>query len=191
MYNKDKIYIEIDNMEKYEVIYGKISKHCELWIGGSKDFSIPEDGGDNRRCETGVYKFLENHTLKDLIKELGELCCHVTFKDYETKEVIHCVGKVTISFDKVDFVKIGTFEKLDKIKQLKTEFGYCKSYDVTSRGIKGPRPIEGMSAKNMGFVEVIILVSNSLDNLVKLYSLVENKVLEIDSKLEVDFEMFD
>ena len=48
-----------------------------------------------------------------------------------------------------------------------------------------------MSAKNMGFVEVIILVSNSLDNLVKLDLLVENKVLEIDSKLEVDFEMFD
>ena len=48
-----------------------------------------------------------------------------------------------------------------------------------------------MSEKNMGFVEVIILVSNSLDNLVKLDSLVENKVFEIDSKFEVDFEMFD
>ena len=191
MYNKDKICIEIDNMEKYDVIYGKIIKHCDLWIGGQKDLSIPRDGSDNRRCETGVYKFLENHTLNDLIKELGELCYYVTFKDYETKEVIRCVGKVNISFDKVDFVKIGTFEKLDKIKQLKTEFGYCKSYDVTSKGIKGPRPIEGMSAKNMGFVEVIILVSNSLDNLVKLDLLVENKVLEIDSKLEVDFEMFD
>lgn len=190
MYNKDKICIEIDNMEKYDVIYGKVIKHCELWIGGSKDLSIPRDGSDNRRHETGVYKFLENHTLKDLIKELGELCCHVTFKDYGTKDVIHYVGKVTISFDKVDFVKIGTFEKLDKIKHLKTEWGYCKSHDVTSRGIKGPRPIEGMSAKNMGFVEVIILVSNSLDNLVKLDLLVENKVLEIDSKLEVDFEMF-
>ena len=37
MYNKDKICIEIDNMEKYDVIYSKIIKHCELWIGGQKD----------------------------------------------------------------------------------------------------------------------------------------------------------
>ena len=37
MYNKDKICIEIDNMEKYDVIYGKIIKHCELWIVGQKD----------------------------------------------------------------------------------------------------------------------------------------------------------
>ncbi|WP_405291091.1 hypothetical protein [Methanobrevibacter sp.] len=187
--NEEKICIEIDNMEMYGNIYNRIIKHCELCEGGPKDFSIPGDGDNDWRYECGVYKFLENHALKDLVKELGELCAYVTLKDCDTKEVIHSVGKIIISFDKIDLIKIGTFEKLDKLKQLKTEFGYCKSYDVDSLGIKGPRPIEGMSARNMGFRDVIILVSNSLDNLVKLDLLIENQVLDIDSNFEVDFDM--
>ena len=118
-YNKEKICIEIDNMEMYENIYTKIIKHSELYVrGGPGDMEHQRYSNTDWRNKDGCYKFIENHSYKDLVKELGELCRYVKFKDYDTGEIILYIDKATVNFDKVDFIKPGTFNKFNK--------GYCK-----------------------------------------------------------------
>ena len=44
---------------------------------------------------------------------------------------------------------------------------------------------------NGGYSEVIYLISDSIDNIIDLELLVENKVLEIDSNFKVEFRLFE
>lgn len=185
MYKKNKIIIEIDDMDKFAEIIPIVKRNCELQMGGSGDFDIQGKANNDNRAKFGIYKFDENHTLKELINELGELCKYVTFKDIDSKEVLQYIGRIIISFDKIESIKFGTFDKLDELKVLKTEFGYCKGYKPNIR------LMEGTYAVNMRYSESIYLISDSLDNLIKLDSIIENKLLKFDSNFELDFELVD
>ena len=46
-------------------------------------------------------------------------------------------------------------------------------------------------AVNMGFSEVIYLVSDSLDNLVKLDFLIEKELLDFDPNFKFEFDLID
>lgn len=183
--NNKEIIIEIDNMDKYREIYSIITKHCEPQSGGPKDIDRQGNGNGDYRKEFGIYKFDENQTFKDLINDLGELCKYVTFIDRDSGDVLQYIGKLIISFDKIKYIKVGTHNKIDELRTLKTEFGYCKG--------KKPdiRIMETTHAVNMGFSEVIYLISDSLDNLVKLDLLIEKELLDFDSNFEFEFDLFD
>ena len=185
MYEKNKIIIEIDDMDKFAEIRSIVNRHCELQSGGSGDFDIQGKSNKDNRAKFGIYKFDDDSTLKDLINELGELCKYVTFKDIDSKEVLQYIGRIIISFDKIESIKVGTLDKLDEIRVLKSELGYCKGYKPDIR------IMETSNAVNMGYSEVIYLVSDSLDKLVKLDLLVEDKLFEFDSNIELDFELVD
>ena len=89
-------------------------------------------------------------------------------------------GRIIIRFDKNKSIKVGTMDKLDELKVLKTEFGYCEGYKPLLRNVDGCFPVIN--------TEEIYLVSDSLDNLIKLDSIIQNKLLEFDPNLELDFE---
>ena len=182
---KNKIIIEINDMVKYDELSDIISNHCELQIWGSGDFDSRKQINNDRRAKCGVYKFIENHTAKDLFKELGILCRYVTFRDADSKKVLGYVGTIIISFDKVKHIKIGTFKKIDELKKFKTDLGYCKGNKPLFR------PMEDMDIVNMEHSELIYLISDSIDNIIELEGIVEERILEIDPNFKVDFRLFD
>lgn len=185
MYKKNKLIIEIDDMDKFNETMAIVTRHCELQMGRSGDFDIQGKSNNDNKVKFGIYKFYEKHTLKDLINELGELSKYLTFKDVDSKEILPYIGRIIISFDKIESIKVGTYDKLDELKVLKTEFGYCKGYKPNIR------LMEATYAVNMGYSEVIYLVSDSLENLIKLDSIIENKLLTFDSDFELNFELID
>lgn len=185
MYNKNEIIIEIDNMAKYDEITFVISKHCKLQSGGPKDLYIRGNSNNDYRSEFGIYKFIENHNVNDLIGDLRMLCKYVTFKDIDSKKMLQYIGTLIISFDNIKFLKSGTLKKLDELKTLKTDLGSCKGNKPFLR------PMETCHLVNLNYFELIYLISNSIDNIIELEKLVENKVLDIDSNFKVEFRLFD
>lgn len=179
MYKKDKIIIEIDDTDNFTEIKHIINRHCEFQKDKFTYSNIQCKCNKENRANL-VLKFNDRHTLKDLINELYELCKYVTFKDIDSKEVLPYTGRIIIRFDKNKSIKIGTMDKLDELKVLKTEFGYCEGYKPLLQNVDGCSPVIN--------TEEIYLVSDSLDNLIKLDSIIQNKLLEFDPNLELDFE---
>ena len=185
MYDKKEIIIEINDMSKYDKISNIINRYCMLQSGGPKDLDIPGRGNGDYRPEFGIYKFNGGHDVNDLIKDLKMLCKYVTFKDIDSKKILQYIGTLIISFVNIKYLKPGTLKKLDEIKVLKTEFGYCKGNKPFMR------PMETSHLINSGYSELIYLISDSIDNIIDLELLVENKVLEIDPNFKVEFRLFD
>ena len=126
--------------------------------------------------------------LNVLIEALNRLNTGYAIRDEDTHEMIveieHLI-KLDIKFDNVKFIKEGTYEKIDEINHLKTEFGICKIYNPNFR------PIENISIENMEIrPETIYLFSDSEENLSKLKTLVFEKIKEIDSDLEIEVKPF-
>ena len=172
-------------MTKYEEIKPIIARHCEFQMGGSMEFDAQGISSGDWIPEQGIYKFIENHSVDDLIKDLKMLCKYVTFKDIDSKKILQYIGTLIISFVNIKYLKPGTLKKLDEIKVLKTEFGYCKGNKPFMR------PMETSHLINSGYSELIYLISDSIDNIIDLELLVENKVLEIDPNFKVEFRLFD
>lgn len=126
--------------------------------------------------------------LNDLVEELNQLNTGYALRDEDTEELIveleHVIA-LNIKFDKVKFLKEGTYEKIDELNHLKTEFGICKGYNPNFRAVEN-QSIENMEVKP----ETIYLFSDSEENLSKLKTLISDKILEIDPDFEIDFEQF-
>ena len=126
--------------------------------------------------------------LNDLIEEMNQLDTGYAIRDEDTHEMIVEIEHLmvlNIKFDNVKFIKRGTFEKIDEINHLKTEFGICKNYNPNFR------PVENISIENMDIKpETIYLFSDSQENLSKLKSLIFEKIMEIDSNLEIEVLQF-
>lgn len=182
-YKKDKIIIKINNSDKYPEIKDILNKFCDF-SSESENLS-KRYGKKENQIKHGVYKFKENHTLKELIKNLGKLCKYVTFKDIDSNKKLPYIGKLTIRFDKIDYVKTGTLNKIDELKKFKSDLGYCRGFK------KNFRPMETSDARFINYAEYIFLVSASLENLLKLNLLLEDKLLKFDSNFELDFDLVD
>lgn len=122
--------------------------------------------------------------LNDLIEEMNGLNTGYAIRDEDTHEMVveieHLMA-LNIKFDKVKYIKEGTFKKIDEMNHLKTEFGICKTYNPNFR------PVENMSIENMDIKpEIIYLFSDSAENLSKLKTFVSEKIMEIDPDLEMD-----
>lgn len=126
--------------------------------------------------------------LNDLIEEMNQLNTGYAIRDEDTHEMIveieHLMA-LRIKFDNVKSIKKGTYEKIDGLNHLKTEFGICKNYNPNFR------PVENMSIENMKIEpETIYLFSDSAENLSKLKAFVFEKIMEIDPNLEIEIEPF-
>ena len=126
--------------------------------------------------------------LNDLIEELNQLNTLYSLRDEDTGEIILKIEQVIaldIKFGNVKFLKEGTYEKIDAMNHLKTEFGICKNYNPNFR------PLENISIENTDVnPETIYLFSDSAENLSKLKTLVSQKINDIDSNLEIETKPF-
>ena len=80
----------------------------------------------------------------------------------------------------------GTYEKIDAFNHLKTEFGICKNYNPRFRSV------ENISIENKPLEpETIYLFSESPEDLSKLKTLISQKIMEIDSNIEIETKYFE
>ena len=129
-----------------------------------------------------------NRQLDMLIDELNGFDADYVLGDDDTKEIIVTidhVGKLFIKFDNIKTLHKGTFEKINQLKQLKSEFGYCK-------GFRPPfRPMEGNSIEDMNVPpEIVYLISDSEENLMKLNDHISRQILEINPDFICEFKVF-
>jgi hypothetical protein len=125
-----------------------------------------------------------NKKLNDLIEEIDQLNTEYAIRDENTHEMvveIEHVLALNITFDNVESIKKGTYEKIDEMNYLKTEFGICKGYNPNFR------PIENESIENKVVrPETLYLFSDSSENLLKLKELISAKIMEIDPNLKIE-----
>ena len=126
--------------------------------------------------------------LDMLIDELKQLDTDYAIRDEDSGKIIEYikfVGVFNIKFDNMNCIKAGTYEKIDKLKSFKTEFGLCKGYKPNFR------PMESQSLEDKAIKpENIYLFCHSQEDLMKLKEIVYEKILEIDTDLEVEFKQF-
>ena len=125
-----------------------------------------------------------NKKLNDLIKELDQLNTNYAIRNEDTAELIveieHVIA-LDIKFDNVKFIEEGTYEKIDKINHLKTDFGICKLYNPSFR------PLENKSIANIRVEpELVYLFSDSEENLSKFKTIVVEKIMKINPDFEIE-----
>ncbi len=126
--------------------------------------------------------------LNNLIEELNQMNCDYCLVNEDTREFIEYVqfvGSVDIKFDNLTEIPKGTYKKIDELKYLKTEFGYCKGYMPTFRPLEG-KPINNKEIKD----EHIYVFSNSDENMAKLREVICKKIMEINADLIVEHRQF-
>lgn len=126
--------------------------------------------------------------VNDLIGELNGLDVdYILGPDHPGKLLVtlDCGGQITVKFDNLKTLEKGTFKKIDELKILRTDFGYCKGFKPNFR------PIEGNSTENFEIEpEIIYIVSDTEENLFKLRDYVTDRVMEINPDFEVEFTLF-
>lgn len=126
--------------------------------------------------------------LNDLIAKFNALNVDYVLGNDDTKEVIvtiDFVGKIFIRFDNIKVVKKGTFKKINELKTYRCDLGYCKGFKPKFR------PLEDESIEELKIPpEIIYLVSDCEENLLKFRDLISEKIMELDSDFIVDFKVF-
>jgi hypothetical protein len=126
--------------------------------------------------------------LNELIDELDEMDTDYAIRDEDTGKMIvyvEFVGALDIMFDNIRSVKEGTYEKIDELKSLKTEFGLCKGYKPSFRPMES-QPIENKNIKP----ESIYLFCHSQEALMMLKDTLSKRILEIDPDFKLAFRQF-
>ena len=129
-----------------------------------------------------------NKKLDEMIGELELLDADVMLRDEKAGKFlmnVHHGGILSIKFDNIKTIKEGTFKKIDRIKTLKTENGYCRGFKPSFR------PIEPSSIENV-YVnpEVIYLLSRTSENLSKLKDEIFDEILKIDPDFKLEFNVY-
>ena len=86
----------------------------------------------------------------------------------------------------MNFIKEGTYEKIDELKNFKSEFGICRGYKPNFRLMEGQH-YENLNNKPEG----IYLLCRSQENLMQLKELLSEKIMEIDPDFVIEFIQFD
>lgn len=88
-------------------------------------------------------------------------------------------------FDKLKTIEKDTFKKIDKLKSINADFGYCKGFKPYFR------PIDGNSIGDVRVrLEVIYITADSGEKLLKLMYYLTEGVNEIHPGFEVEFTWF-
>ena len=130
-----------------------------------------------------------DNQINDLIEELNKTGAYYSLKDEDTGELlvwINSVGEMNIKFDKIKIIPEGTYEKIDELKYLKTEFGSCRGYKPKFRPVEG-KPIEKVDI----IPEPIYMFCDSQDDLLKLKDYLSEKIMEINPDFELEFKILE
>ena len=130
-----------------------------------------------------------DNQINDLIEELNKTGAYYSLKDEDTGELlvwINSVGEMNIKFDKIKIIPEGTYEKIDELKYLKTEFGSCRGYKPKFR------PLEGKPIENVDIIpEPIYMFCDSREDLLKLKDYLYEKIMGINPDLELEFKILE
>lgn len=193
---KRKYVIGIINDEKISEVNNILHKYASLTKESSSHMFFMKQPIDPSKVSQDVTMFtMESESdekmdekVKDLIDELEGLNTEYVLRDDETGKFLVTVGyggQVSIKFGHVESIPKGTFEKIDELKSLHTDFGYCKGFKPNFR------PFEGVSVVDLEIEpEIIYIVADSEENLFKFRDYVIQKVREIDPTLKTKFTLF-
>ena len=126
--------------------------------------------------------------LRGLMEELDKFDTYYSIKDSETGKiytVITTVGELDIKFDNFKSIPNGTYEKIDEIKNLITEFGCCKGFKPQFRVLED-KPIENYDVQP----EIIYLFSDSSEHMINLQDYMSEKILEINPDFVIEPKVF-
>ena len=126
--------------------------------------------------------------FKEMVSEIDQIIRNYAIRDENTGKLLvylKFVGELSIKFDNLSFIKEGTYEKIDELKNFKSELGICRGYKPNFRVMEGQH-LEKINNKPEG----IYLLCQSQENLMKLKELLCEKIMEIDSDFEIDFTQF-
>ena len=193
---KRKYVIGIINDEKISEVNNILHKYASLTKESSSHMFFMKQPIDPSKVSQDVIMFtMESESdekmdekVKDLIDELEGLNTDYVLRDDETGKLLVTVGyggQISIKFDYVESIPKGTFEKIDELKSLHTDFGYCKGFKPNFR------PLEGVSVANLEMEpEIIYITADSEENLFKFRDYVIQKVMEINPTLKTKFALF-
>lgn len=189
--------ITVLELDKIHEMNNIILKHAQITMHSSTyDYfdTLATDSDETVKDMTFFQIESEDETsldkkFKELTEELDQSITGYAIRDEDTGNMLvllEFVGKLDIKFDNIDFIKEGTFKKIDELKSFKTELGICKGYKPNFR------PIEGKHLENLDdHLESIYLLCKTQENLTKLIDLISEKIMEIDADFEVEFKQFD
>ena len=193
---KRKYVIGIINDEKISEVNNILHKYASLTKESSSHMFFMKQPIDPSKVSQDVTMFtMESESdekmdekVKDLIDELKGLNTDYVLRDDETGNLLVTVGyggQISIKFDYVESIPKGTFEKIDELKSLHTDFGYCKGFKPNFR------PLEGVSVADLEMEpEIIYIIADSEENLFKFRDYVIQKVMEINPTLKTKFTLF-
>lgn len=129
-----------------------------------------------------------NKKFIEMIDELDQIDTDYSIRDDETGEItttIESIGALDIKFDNIKIVPKGTYKRIDELKNIKTEFGYCKGY-------KPPfRPVESKAIENLKVqTETIYLFAKSPEKEMELNDYLSEKIIGINSDFVLEFRRF-
>lgn len=188
--------VGIINDENIDKVDNVISKYANVSKESSSHMYFQKQPIDQNNISQDVIFFQLvsenqeslNEKVKELINDLDSLKTDYVLRDDETGELLVTVkygGQVAITFDNMKTLPKGTFEKIDELKSLSTEYGYCKGFKPNFRPIEG-NPIDGLKFKP----EIIYITADSKENLLKLSEYLSEKTKEINPDLETEFTIF-
>lgn len=126
--------------------------------------------------------------IKELIEELNQLGTDYSIRNMETGAfytTIASVGAIYIKFDNLKEMPKGTYKQIDEIKNITTEFGYCKGYKPPFRPLEG-RLLEGIDVKD----EAIYLFATPSENMPKLIEYMSERIMEINPDFVIETKIF-
>lgn len=129
-----------------------------------------------------------NDIFTKMVDELNTVDTDYSIWNEETKDVfttINHIGALDITFDKIQTIKKGTYKSIDELKNMRTEFGYCKGYKPSFRPLE-ERQIENMEVPK----ESIYLFSKTSEEYSKLTDFLSEKIMAIDSDFELETRIF-
>ena len=130
-----------------------------------------------------------DNQISDMIEELNQVGAYYSLKNEDTGELlvsINSVGELNIKFDKIKLIPEGTYEKIDELKYLKTEFCSCRGYKPKFRPVEG-NPIENMDINP----EPIYMFCDSREDLLKLKDHLFEKAMEINHDFKLEFKILE
>ena len=182
--------------EKIPDVNNIIRKYATVSFRSSSHIYFDMEPVNNKVIEDMTFFKLEaedesslDEKFKELTNEIDQIISNYAIRDENTGELLvylKFVGELSIKFDNMNFIKEGTYEKIDELKNFKSEFGICRGYKPNFRLMEGQHH-ENLNNKPEG----IYLLCQSQENLMQLKELLSEKIMEIDSDFVIEFTQFD
>ena len=182
--------------EKIPDVNNIIRKYSTISFRSSSHIYFDMEPVNNEVIEDMTFFKLEaedesslDEKFKELTNEIDQIISNYAIRDENTGELLvylKFVGELSIKFDNMNFIKEGTYEKIDELKNFKSEFGICRGYKPNFRLMEG-QYYENLNNKPEG----IYLLCRSQENLMQLKELLSEKIMEIDPDFVIEFTQFD